>query len=95
MSWNMNPSAFCALTQSASAVFRYHNIYTNNSLHVLNLTNYKPFLQDNVQTPSFCLTCPVCEKVCELPAGDPTTLPTNVYAVHMIQVNNEKKAAAQ
>jgi len=40
------------------------------------------------------LTCPICKRVCELPANV-EILPTNLYVIHIIQLNKKKEEENQ
>ena len=34
------------------------------------------------------VTCPLCDKVCTIPDGSVDSLPSNAYALHIIELNN-------
>lgn len=40
--------------------------------------------------PTGQLDCPVCKQVCKVPAGA-DSLPNNLHALHIIQLNNTNK----
>ena len=84
-----NPNAFRAHTRFALLAFRY----TIMQIFEFQYDKIKEivFEQGSISPSTTHLICPVCVKLCELPAGDPSSLPTNVYAVHMVQIKNGKK----
>ena len=49
------------------------------------------FAQEIIQDGANHVNCPICRKDCELPAGGADSLPNNLYALHFVEVANEKK----
>ena len=49
------------------------------------------FAQEIIQDGANHVNCPTCRKDCELPAGGADSLPNNLYALHFVELADEKK----
>ena len=54
------------------------------------LQNWFLFYQEMAdRPPPGQVTCPLCDKVCTIPAEGSDSLPNNLHALHMVELKNE------